>query len=187
MENQSPRLGYRGRYPAQSMLKFSIRHLMLATALVAVIITLFFAYHSWRYTYRLSDLNVVFSINGELLAESDGTIKIPVENLNDELLHMYWHYTFADNDGSSNVMGNSEYLHVDPFFDGIGLRRTSQISASQELIRNSGLSSRFYWSAETVSGGCVVYLVVHLYNDGKISDTLSKTVQILHNRGITKR
>lgn len=160
------------------MLKFTLRQLLLTTAFVAALISLYVAYDGWRHTFHLTDVTVSFSVDGERLSMAKGAIQVPASKLKNNPLRMDWHYTFANHSGASDAKAHSVYLHADRFFDGIHLRQTSTRITSQGTLTNRDLSSRLYWSSETVSDGCVVYVAVHLYDDGKLTDTQFKEFRL---------
>jgi len=152
---------------------------MLTIAFVAALISLYFAYDSWRHNYQLTDVTVSFSVDGEHLSVAEGAVQVPASKLENNPLRMDWRYTFADKTGTSDGVAHSVNLHADKFFDGIHLRQTSTRITSQGTLTNTGLSSRLYWSSETVSDGCIVYIAVHLYDDGQLIDTQFKEFRLI--------
>jgi len=143
---------------------------MLTIAIVAVLISLYFAYDSWRHNFRLTDVTISFSVGGEHLSVAKGAIQVPASKLENNPLRMDWHYAYADHTGTSDEVAHSVSLHADKFFDGIHLRQTSTRITAQGTLTNTGLSSRLYWSSEAVSDGCIIYIAVHLYDDGQLTD-----------------
>jgi len=154
------------------MPRFTIRHLLLFTTFVIGLILAVRCYHSWKYSYSVTNLDVFFSVDGQRLKLVDGCLQVPASVTSRRApITMHWLYDYENNDGTGNGFGNDLQLHADDLFGGIHLRRTSSMVASQNAIDASGLSSYFFWSSEVLPEGCVVYASVQVCEGGRVVDT----------------